>query len=234
PEKCWLLPNFIDLQPFAAVAQRRPAIATTPKTEVELLTVARLFPVKGLDVYLRALAQLGDLPLRARIVGSGSAEYQNYLQTLTAELGLSDRVAFTGAIEPEQVATAYATADMFVLPSRHEPFGIVLIEAMAAGLPIVATQVDGIPQVVEAGVSAQLVPSEDADSLAIAIRTLVESADQRQTLAVAGRERAQAFALDQGLQTLIAIYESLDSTSAPIPSRTAFPLPVATTSSLKP
>lgn len=234
PEKCWLLPNFIDLQPFAAVAQCRSAIATPSKRALELLTVARLFPVKGLDVYLRALAQLHDLPIRARIVGSGSAEYRQYLQALAAALGLSDRVAFTGAIEPEQVAAAYAAADVFVLPSRHEPFGIVLIEAMAAGLPVVATQVDGIPYVVEAGRSALLVPPGDVDSLAIAIRTLVQSADQRQTLAAAGRKRAQSFALDPGLQTLMAIYQSLDSTSVPVAPQTAFPLPAVTTSAIEP
>ena len=233
PEKCCFLPNFIDLQPFAAVAQRRIEIATIAKPELELLTVARLFPVKGLDVYLRALTQLHDLPIRARIVGSGAAEYQHYLQTLAAELGLGDRVVFTGAIEPEQVAAAYATADMFVLPSRHEPFGIVLIEAMAAGLPIVATQVDGIPYVVEAGRSALLVPPGDADRLAIAIRTLATSADQRQALAVAGRERAQVFALEQGLQNLMAIYQSLGQTSVSVTSQTPFPLSAVPPSSLE-
>ncbi|MGP1383660.1 MAG: glycosyltransferase family 4 protein [Thainema sp.] len=215
-----LWPNFIDLRAYTAIAQRRSQQSSIPQSSqdrVELLTVARLFPVKGLDVYLRALAQLSDLPIHARIVGSGSATYQRHLEALAAELGLGNRLEFTGAIAPEQVAAAYATADLFILPSRHEPFGIVLIEAMAAGIPIVATNVDGIPNVVQAdgqssgqaSCSALLVPPEDADQLAIAIRSLISSPEQRQAFAIAGQIRAQQFALDQGLQALQSMYQRL-------------------------
>ncbi|WP_204140059.1 glycosyltransferase family 4 protein [Halomicronema sp. CCY15110] len=218
--KCWLMPNFIDLQPFTAIAEQRAATATAPKSTLELLTVARLFPVKGLDVYLQALAQLSHLPLRVRLVGSGSIEYQHSLQTLATDLGLADRVEFTGAIAPAHIAAAYATADLFVLPSRHEPFGIVLIEAMAVGLPIVATAVDGIPYVVEAGKSAWLVPPGDATALAIAVQTLVTSPAPRQALAAAGRIRAQAFALEPGVQNLLALYQHLSAPSATVPRLT--------------
>jgi glycosyltransferase involved in cell wall biosynthesis len=205
--KIVLLPNFIDLQPFGAIAHHRPV--PNPSAPLELLTVARLFPVKGLDLYLRALAQLSDLPLRARIVGSGSETYRQQLLALVNELGLGDRVELSGAIDPEAIATTYATADLFVLPSRHEPFGIVLIEAMAAGLPIVATEVDGIPQVVEAGVSALLVPPEDVDRLAIALRTLATDPQHRLALAQAGQHRAQRFGLEAGIQGCLAIYATL-------------------------
>lgn len=207
PDRVFLLPNFIDLQPFTEIAGRRaPRPETVP---LELLTVARLFAVKGLDIYLRALAQLRDLPIRARIVGSGSETYRQQLLDLQAQLNLGDRLELTGAIPPEAIAAAYATADLFVLPSRHEPFGIVLIEAMAAGLPIVATEVDGIPQVVEAGISAQLVPPADSDRLAAAIRALVTDAGKRQELAIAGQQRCQHFGLDAGLQNLLTIYQCL-------------------------
>lgn len=209
--KIVLLPNFIDLQPFVAIARdwdaHRPA--PQPSAPLELLTVARLFPVKGLDLYLRALAQLPDLPLRARIVGSGSETYRQQLLALVDELGLGDRVELSGAIDPEAIASAYATADLFVLPSRHEPFGIVLIEAMAAGLPIVATEVDGIPQVVEAGVSALLVPPENVDRLAIALRALVTDPQRRLALARAGQRRAQNFGLEAGIQGCLAMYAKL-------------------------
>lgn len=205
--KIVLLPNFIDLQPFGAIAPHRTP--PQPSAPLELLTVARLFPVKGLDLYLRALAQLSDLPLRARIVGSGSETYRQQLLALVDELGLGDRVELSGAIDPEAIASAYATADLFVLPSRHEPFGIVLIEAMAAGLPIVATEVDGIPQVVEAGVSALLVPPENVERLAIALRTLATDPQRRLALARAGQRRAQRFGLEAGIQGCLAIYSTL-------------------------
>ncbi|MBD1876700.1 glycosyltransferase family 4 protein [Nodosilinea sp. FACHB-131] len=205
--KIVLLPNFIDLQPFRAIARHRPI--SQPSAPLELLTVARLFPVKGLDLYLRALARLPDLPLRARIVGSGSETYRQQLLALVHELDLGDRVELSGAIDPEAIASAYATADLFVLPSRHEPFGIVLIEAMAAGLPIVATEVDGIPQVVEAGVSAVLVPPENVERLAIALRTLATDSQRRLALAHAGQHRAQSFGLEAGIQGCLAIYAKL-------------------------
>lgn len=233
-EKCWLMPNFIDLQPFAAIAQQRLTTAQPSKANLELLTVARLFPVKGLDVYVQALAQLPDLPIRVRIVGSGDDRYQRYLQNLATELGVGDRLTFTGAIAPDQIAAAYATADLFVLPSRHEPFGIVLLEAMAAGVPIVATAVDGIPQVVEAGVSAQLVPPDDADSLAIALRTLIAAPELRQALAIAGQVRAQHFALAQGLQNLLTMYRCLSAHEPPTPAQTTFPVSAVVSYSIEP
>ena len=215
PSKVVMLPNFIDLQAFEAIAQQRRTPAAPPH-RVELLTVARLFPVKGVDVYVRSLAQLQDLPIRARIVGSGSAAYGAYLHTLVDSLGLGDRVQFTGALPPEQIAAAYGTADIFVLPSRHEPFGIVLIEAMAAGVPIVATAVDGIPQVVTAGVSAVLVPPADATQLALALRTLITQPEQRAALALAGRDRARRYALAPGVQALLAHYHTLARRPTPL------------------
>ena len=239
--KALLWPNFIDLRAYTAIAQRRAQPSSTFKDSqngIELLTVARLFPVKGLDVYLRALAQLADLPIRARIVGSGSAAYQRHLEALATELGLGDRIEFMGAIAPEHVAAAYETSDLFILPSRHEPFGIVLIEAMAAGVPIVATNVDGIPNVVQAGretdSSALLVPPEDADQLAIAIRTLVSSPEQRQAFAIAGQIRAQQFTLEQGLQALQAMYQRLSPQSAVTVLNAALPASVVIPSSIEP
>ncbi len=214
PEKVFFVPNFINLEPFQSVDRCSqftaiPASPPHPPQIYQLLTVARLFPVKGLDVYLRALAQLQDLSFKARIVGSGSLRYQRQLQTLIQDLQLGDRVELTGAIEPEQVASLYGSADVFVLPSRHEPFGIVLLEAMAAGVPIVATQVDGVPWVVAEGLAAALVPPNDPDSLAATLRHLLQTPAQRQTLAAAGRRRAQAFTLATGVQHLLAIYQTL-------------------------
>lgn len=207
--RVFFVPNFTQLDPFKAVDRHASATAIPPTQGYQLLTVARLFPVKGLDVYVRALAQLQDIPLQARIVGNGSARYQAQLQTLIQELHLDDRVTLTGAIPPDQVDSLYGAADVFVLPSRHEPFGIVLLEAMAAGVPIVATQVDGVPWVVAEGQAAALVPPNDPNHLATTIRHLLTTPAQRETLAAAGRQRAQDFTLAVGMQHLLAIYQAL-------------------------
>lgn len=210
-QKVVLLPNFLNLQPLVAIAEQRAAErqkTAAQSAPIVLLTVARLFPVKGLDIYIQALAQLRDLPLQVRIVGNGSAEYETYLKQLAVDLDVADRIEFVGAVSPDNIAAEYLTADIFVLPSRHEAFGIALIEAMAAGVPIVASRVDGIPMVVEEGVSAQLVPPEDATSLATAIRTLVSYPQLRQDFAAAGRARAKRFDFEHTLNTLIDIYQT--------------------------
>jgi len=96
-----------------------------------------------------------------------------------------------------------------MLASYYEPFGIVLVEAMAAGVPIVATNVGGIPTVVEDGVSAKLVPSGDAVSLAREIRALVKSEAQLHDMAIAARTRSKQFDIKIVLDKLVGTYQNL-------------------------
>jgi glycosyltransferase involved in cell wall biosynthesis len=212
PGKIFLLPNFIALQAFAACArERRPAdsAAQTSPAELRLLTVTRLKPLKGVDVCLKAISLLSDLPVRLRVVGNGSPEYEAQLRDLTHSLRISDRVEFVGAVPHECLADEYRRADVFILASHEEAFGMVLLEAMAAGCSIVATRVGGIPAVVEDGISALLAPPGDAQSLASAIRHLAGDVDLRQRMAEAGRAQAGGFDLEEGLSALIGHYARL-------------------------
>jgi glycosyltransferase involved in cell wall biosynthesis len=225
-KKILLLPNFIDLCPFQQVAAERLAsrqralvytfgspsspIAEAHPPEVwTVLSVARLRPWKGVDQCIKAMAHLMDLPIRLKVVGDGTSEYETYLHQLAAQLEVSDRIEFVGAIPPGQIAEVYRTADLFVLASQYEPFGIVLLEAMAAGVPVIASNVDGIPTVVEDGISAQLVPPGDAHRLATAIRTLLKHPEQQVALSTSARQRAQAFDLETGIDTLLDTYQHL-------------------------
>ncbi len=108
--------------------------------------VARLIPVKACDVFLRALADCRGLPLKAAIVGDGPERAA--LETLTAELGLQHQVKFCGA--RQQAGQFFSAFDAFVLSSKSEGTPMTLLEAMAAGVPIVTTEVGGIPDVVTA------------------------------------------------------------------------------------
>lgn len=154
-------------------------------------TVANLFPRKGYEHLIRALhlvrqelAGLGCL-----IVGEGDAAYRAQLEALAHSLGLADRVVFAG-FQPD-VYPYLAAMDLFVLPSVMEGFGIALLEAMAMGLPVVATKVGGVPEVVEEGVTGLLVPPAVPASLARAILTLAETPALRRTLGEAGAKRVR-------------------------------------------
>lgn len=215
--KILLLPNFIDLQRFETVAASRQSEHINQKSpsfniesqNIVLLTVSRLIPWKGIEICLEAVSHLEDLPVSLRIVGNGEPDYELSLQELAQRLGVSERVEFVGAVPPSQIAEEYRTADLFVLASYFEAFGIVLVEAMAAGVPIVATNAGGIPHVVEDGVSAKLVPSGDAVSFANAIRSLVTSEEKLHNMAIAARSRAKEFDLNIVLDKLVATYQSL-------------------------
>ena len=210
--KILLLPNFIDLQRFETVATSRQfpqKSGNSSLNNIVLLTVSRLIPAKGLEVCLEAISHLRDLPITLRIVGNGTPNYELSLRELAQHLEVNEQVEFIGAVPPSHIAEEYQTADLFVLPSYFEAFGIVLVEAMAAGVPIVATNVGGIPTVVEDGVSAKLVPSGDALSLANAIRSLVTSEEKLHNMAIAARSRSKQFDLNIVLDKLVTTYQSL-------------------------
>ncbi len=202
-----LLPNFIDLDAFVNVA--RPAPSTG--IDIRLLTVGRLHPIKGIEVCVEALARLDDLPVKLRIVGGGElpAEYEEFLRDRVRELGVEDRVEFVGALPPESLAREYALADAFVLGSFYEAFGLVVAEAMAAGVPVVVTSVGGLPHVVADGSAGMLVPPGDPDSMAAAVRRVVTDAGLRDRLVRAGKDRSRDFGADACIDRLMDEYGRL-------------------------
>lgn len=210
-EKILLLPNFIDLSAFELVAQDRAKIlsSTHPSSNrpFEVLVISRLQPWKGVDTCIRALAELRELPIKVRIVGQGKADYETYLKTLVHTLKLTQQVDFIGQISPTMIHRQYLKADAFVLASSYEPFGIVLVEAMAAGVPIVASDVGGIPSVVKD--AAVLVPPKQVQALAHAIHHLFLDKGKRASLIAKGKQRVRAFELDQGIEHLLEEYNHL-------------------------
>ena len=167
--------------------------------------VGRLTPEKGADVLLAALARLGDVPLTLSVLGDGRA--RPGLDALAARHRLGDRVRWLGAVP--DAARLFPGFDVFVLSSRTEGTPIVLFEAMAAGTPIVASAVGGVPDVVSSG-EALLVPPDDPAALADAIRRVWTDPAGAATRAVRARERlATGFALAPWLASYERIYRSL-------------------------
>jgi glycosyltransferase involved in cell wall biosynthesis len=141
----------------------------------EILFVGQVIRGKGVDLLLRALSRL-EGNWRARIVGEGN--HLPACRDLAEELGIAEQVAFTGWVDHDRLDEYYAAARLLVVPSRWpEPFGMVGIEAMARGRPVVAFATGGIPDWLEDGLTGLLVPPGDVDGMAAAIRPLLDNPD---------------------------------------------------------
>ncbi len=172
------------------VTPERYATAAQTTTEgLHLVFVGRLVPIKGLRVLMEAFAEARKtVPgLRLTLVGDGAD--RAHLETLAAPYG--EDVRFTGYLDQAGVAETLSTADALVLPSFAEGVPVVLMEAMASGKPVIATQVGGVSELVEDGVSGFVVPPGDPDSLTGAIAALAD-ADARQRMGAAGRAKVLA------------------------------------------
>ena len=206
-----VIPNCVDLENFTqrldqldrATARRRCGVAAD---EVMVLHVGRLHPQKGQDFLLDAIAQAGrDVPgLVLFLVGEGGS--REALERRAVDRGIRGAVRFEG--EQRDVSVYYRAADVFAFPSRYEAFGIALLEAMAAGLPIVASRTGGIPDLT-GEMAALLAAVGDVDALSDGIRGLARDAVWRGAMGGAGRERAKAFDVRVHLPRLEAIYASL-------------------------
>jgi glycosyltransferase involved in cell wall biosynthesis len=158
---------------------------------VHLLAVGAVVHRKGFDVLIAALAKLADLPWRLTIAGDRSRDPKTVTQ-LDADIArhkLGSRVAVLGAVSNGRLAELYAGADLFVLASRFEGYGMAYAEAIAHGLPVVGTTAGAIPDTVPAGASVLVAP-DDVGALAAVLGGVIENPDQRRRLGVAAREAA--------------------------------------------
>lgn len=171
-----------------------------------LAMVARFMHAKGQDLALRALAQITDRRWTLVLTGSLETAFAKEVQALATELGIVDRIRFTG--HRDDVNNIYGCVDMLLAPSRREALSLTLLEAAAFGLPIVAFDVGGIGEAVADGETGLLAPPEDPAALAQAIATLLDNADLRARMGQAGRRRyEQLFALDSMTRGTLAVYE---------------------------
>jgi glycosyltransferase involved in cell wall biosynthesis len=158
---------------------------------VALLAVGSLVRRKGYDVLVAALATLQDLPWRLTIVGdrTRSPATAAALDQDILGHGLGERIVVAGAVSDERLEQLYAGADLFVLPSRFEGYGMAIADAIAHGLPVIGTTAGAVPDTVPDGTGV-LVPPDDAAALAAALRRLIAHADERAGLATAARAAA--------------------------------------------
>lgn len=199
----------IDTDPYqgvspASVAALRAEWGVSPETLL-IGTVARLAPQKALDVLLDGFARYlhgASVPAKLVIVGTGPLREQ--LEAQAAGLGISDRVIWAGF--REDIPVVMNALDLFALTSIYEGFGLVLLEAMAAAQPVVASAVSAIPEIVADGVTGRLVPPREPGLLASAFLELEEPA-RRRACGEAGRQRARSlFTLERMVAATEQVY----------------------------
>ena len=214
PERVITVPSGIDADRFASGDRRRfrSSLAGAARdwsgSAFLIGTAGHLAANKGIDLFLEAAAAVAAEVPEARFAVVGRGEKEGALKGLAARRGLNDRVVFTGF--RDDMPDVYAGLDLFVLASSSgEGSPSVLKEAMAAGVPVVATAVDGANEIVEDGRHGLLTPSGNAPALARAMVLLATDTALRRRLSAAARERVCEFSIDQMVDGIEEIYRSL-------------------------
>lgn len=192
-----VIPCGIDAQKFSQFTQAAARHHLGIPQEVPMvLYVGRFDRRKGIETLVQASAML-QRNFRLYLVGGSRAggtddTEQQHIRSLVEELGLTERVTFTGPVPHGELPPYYAAADLCVVPSYYEPFGLVAIEAMAAATPVIASQVGGLQYSVVSGETGLLVPPREPADLAMAIQTLLEDPKRSRQMGEAGWKRVQA------------------------------------------
>jgi glycosyltransferase involved in cell wall biosynthesis len=164
---------------------------------------------KGVDILLKAMPLiLKEHSVTLNIIGDGPRLEQ--YKMLAGRLGIEGSVRFRGFIPHEHMPEEYSNADLFVFPSRRESFGLVLVEAMAAGLPMVSTRVGAIPEVVEDGKTGLLVPPGDPEKFAQAVISLLNDSELMKKMGLAGKQKVrEKFTWEKVAQNVVRFYQEL-------------------------
>lgn len=176
-----IIPNGVDITRY-----------TVPERDwsyPRLLSVGRIVHQKGLDLGLHALAQLKDLDWQWSIAGDGP-QLEN-LRSLAYELGIADRVRFLGWQSRDELTKRYQEANLFLFPSRHEGMPNAMLEAMATGLPVIATHIAGNEELVVEGQTGYLVETERADELCDALKKILVDSSLRKKMGAASHRRVE-------------------------------------------
>jgi glycosyltransferase involved in cell wall biosynthesis len=207
-DKITVIQNGIDTENFAPV-QRSSA-------ELTLGFIGHLGKHKGLDVLLHALSLMNARQVRLLVVGTG--EDAEWLQTFSHERALDPYVTFLGHVENLRIATIYQQIDVLVVPSVWpENSPVTITEAMASGIPVIASDVGGISELVEDGVTGYLIPLRDSLAIAERIQRFLARPELLKTMGERARAKIQAYQMRQQVERIVEVYREVIAQRQPIP-----------------
>jgi D-inositol-3-phosphate glycosyltransferase len=225
PHKIVVIPLGVDLTVFRPIPRDRAMAAVgidLPESHHLVLFVGRLDPIKGLDSLLRAMCKLTELEpelskrLCLAVIGGNDDDNQvdlgedlECLDKLKDEVGIQDLVVFLGSRAQDTLPYYYSAAEVCIVPSHYESFGLVALEAMACGTPVIASRVGGLQHTVDDGVTGFLVPAGDADALTARLRMVLCDRHLREQLAANARRKAQAYTWQLVADRILNLYEEL-------------------------
>jgi glycosyltransferase involved in cell wall biosynthesis len=207
PRKIHVIWNGIDAERYAAVK--------TEQEEKVRITFAGIFgPHKGVEYLIRALGLLKDEPVVLKLAGKGEEEPK--YRALAEELGVAEKITFLGKVDNAQMIDIYRETDIFCLPAvspENQP--VTITEAMACGIPVIASRIGGVPELVEDGVTGYLAKPWDAEDLAEKIRMMVKDRKKMRQMGEAGRVRMRENDFHAQAGRLSALYDAIKPGQAP-------------------
>lgn len=229
-EKITVIPPGVDVSHFYPIPPDEAKCAIgVPEDESMLLFVGRIEPLKGVDTLIRAIAEMrqagvADLyPHYLSIIGGDPDISQNKmnsemarLQKLSRELGLEDLVLFLGKRSQSSLPYYYSAADVLIMPSHYESFGMVALEAMACGTPVVASQVGGLAFLIQDGVTGFVVPGGDHLALTERLTQLLSQPELRQRLGEQAAAYARDYAWEKITSRILDLYYEVLNVEAPV------------------
>lgn len=215
-----VIPNGIDLEGFQDLPTKevaRESLGLDNNDRIVLL-VANLRPVKGVRYLIEAINIVRSTETKVRLLLMGDGEERQNLEAVVKSLNLEDCVSFTGKVPNEKVSEYMAASDVFVLPSLSEGFPMVILEAMASGLPIVATKVGGLPEIIEDGENGFLVQPKNPQQIAERVLLFLNNSELAEQISKNNQQKAKEYSWENIAQRLEDIYYSC--LSKPITSST--------------
>lgn len=209
PERCRVAPCGYDASLFRPMDQEQARRALGLTAPHVVLFVGRMEKIKGIDILLRAVAMLEEREeVEVLLVGGGEQDPERHkLAALARELGLESRLRFVGRVPQEELPAYYNAADVCVAPSFYETFGMVALEAMACGTPVIAARVGGLQSTVQDGASGFLVPWHCPEPYAERLETVLGNVVLRRRLAAGAEEAARDKTWQLVADRLLGIYE---------------------------
>lgn len=205
-----IIPNSLNVKKFESASKNlNQEELGIEKEDRIILFVGTLNPVKGLQYLVEAFKTISRKIPKAKLLLVGDGPERRNLENMVKKNGLEDKVSLIGRVENDEVPKYMTIADVFVLPSLSESFGIVNLEAMACGLPIVATRVDGIPEVVNDPENGFLVEPMNSGQIAAKVILLLENDALREKMGKTNREKAKEYGLEKIIGKIEKIYSEV-------------------------